>query len=169
MSNALMSTYKSTFTKTINSRFGITSAYTNRIFTDWVDMGFHLIFDVGTSAVTIENTINRLLDRIILPYYKFFNAENVDEVEIEASGVDIRTIEVKVNNASEAQPINATITDISSPTSKTARVGGGTDTNKHTTINDTVKYVDLLRGVKSFGYQIRQALSPMIEELSAMY
>lgn len=169
MSKALLSTYKQTFVDVVNNRFGITSNYTDKIFTDWVDMGFHLIFDEGTSETTVANKISSLLDRIILPYYKFFNAENVDVVEIEASGVDVRTTEVKINNASEAQPINADITDLTSPSSKTARIGGGTDTNRHTTISDTIKYIDLLREVKSFGYQIKQALSPIIEELSEMY
>lgn len=171
MSKALFSDYYDVFVNTVKTRFGIKlTSPVQMIFDSWNDLDLHLIYEDNTSDEVVKNAINRRLDSIILPYYKFFDLNDVDlVVGLESSNSDTRTVTVKANNANEAQPINSSITDITSPTSKSAKVGEGMDTNTRTTVDDQIKYVDYLKEIKSFGYQIRKVLSPLIEELSVMY
>lgn len=170
MSRELFSAHKGDVIRTVAERYGITNDnLLSNIFDEWVELDFHWIFDEGVSSSTVIAAIQTRLDNTILPYYNFFDKEDLTQVTISAEGSDIRMVSVDSHNASEAQPINSIITEITSPTAKGARLANGTDTNTHSSVSDEIKYYEYLKEIKSFGYQIRKVLSPLIEELSVMY
>lgn len=170
MNKALFSNYFDEIVNEITSKYSIVDSTTvDSVLYPWIELEYHLIFDEGVSNNLVVQTCSRLLDNTILPYYKFFDKENVMNTNVSPEAVDTRTVSVDVNTASEAQPINNLITSITSPTSKGAKVASGTDTNSRSSITDELKYYDYLKEVKSFGYQLRKVLAPMIEELNVMY
>lgn len=142
------------------------------IFSPWTGIGLHLIFDDDTPGLTdiVRTRAAALLQREMLQYYIFFDLDvDIPTPMAGAENVDSRTVTVDKSGMSEDQPLNDTITSITSPTEKRKEINTATDTNTRTTVDDNIKWSEYLKDLETFGTHIRRILSPLIEEFSEMY
>lgn len=173
MSKWLFSDFSNVFYDTINSIISVKETVITPIGDEWSTLGVHLIYDSSIDITDVENlfsnAINRRLQPIKFIVSSLYTYEGAITRELKAEKTDSRTVDVDRSSADEYQPMNSSIDEITSPTSKMKSVIGGTDVNKETGVDVFEKYKTLVESFDTVTDLIRHQLSPLIEEFNIMY
>lgn len=174
MSKWLVSEFEGTINSAVDETFvGLNSNVYIPIVEEWCTMGLHLIYDSDIDRTTVgqllDTSVKRLLQPIVNKYKSVYNDDGGISELLTPDKVDKRTVNVDRSSADEYQPINASIDEITSPTSKMKSVAGGTDTNTETGVDVFDKYTKIIDGLDTLNDLIRKQLSPLIDEFNIMY